>query len=475
MRGLVLQVYSAHRKLCPSAPHPSSSSSSSSSSSLPALPLPPLGGCKKSDLTMARAPQTRTRSSQQGRVSKSTLASSKVSDNHHHHHPPLSIKTQRSHLVVLVNGLFGSRANWRVISRLLAAHLDPEDTVVHVSCVNEFTSTYHGIDTCGERLAQEIRDLVDNKHPHLRRISIIGHSMGGLISRYALGVLYDFNTGLVAGCRPCHFMALVTPHLGCQSTPGPAQVPLINWSSRFPGLQRVTSSIAVPLSSGLFGRSGQQFFLRDRDGASPPLLYRLSHDCPEQGLYFWSALAAFESRTLYANQSGDHLVSWTNASLRFPDEQPPQLEQKRQKQTLWWYRKGGRGVVYEDPLDRAFGKEINQDGVKGENRGTLESLPCSDKAHEEYIDASLRSLRRLPWRRIDVCFAAGFLPLLAHQHIQAQRPWINFVGKATATHVAQQMAAMESVMGRFVEKDSSRWTEERPQEGQRRLELLVTD
>jgi len=379
----------------------------------------------------------------------------------------------KRHLVVLVNGLFGSRADWRVISGLLAAHLDPEEALIHVSRVNEFMSTYHGIDTCGERLAQEIRDIVDTKHPTIRRISVIGHSMGGLIARFALGVLFDHRTGLVAGCQPSHFMALVTPHLGCQSTPGPAQVPLISWSSRLPGLQRVTSSIAIPVSSGLFGRSGQQFFLRDRDGASPPLLYRLAHDCPEEGRYYWSALAAFESRTVYANRSGDPLVGWANASLRYPDELADELHseeyqqknhQKRHKQ-YWWSRRGGRGVVYEDPLEYAFGQNSGTSDEKREGSpATLQSMPCTDKAHEEYINASLRSLRGLPWRRVDVCFAAGFLPMLAHQHILAQIPWINFVGKATATHVARQIAAMESaVVDRRSGADASQQTQTQTQ------------
>ena len=45
--------------------------------------------------------------------------------------------------------------------------------------------------------------------------------------------------------------------------------------------------------------------------------------CRLQGLLFLSALAAFETRTLYANSSGDHLVGWANSSLRRLGELPP--------------------------------------------------------------------------------------------------------------------------------------------------------
>lgn len=83
--------------------------------------------------------------------------------------------------------------------------------------------TFEGIDVCGERLAQEVR-TVAARHPSLRRVSILAHSMGGLISRYAAGRLFDPGSGTVAGLRPCHFVAMATPHLGCDSQYTPAQV-----------------------------------------------------------------------------------------------------------------------------------------------------------------------------------------------------------------------------------------------------------
>lgn len=48
--------------------------------------------------------------------------------------------------------------------------------------------TYQGIDRCGGRLAEEVSTYVE-QHPALQRISVVGHSMGGLIARYALGKL----------------------------------------------------------------------------------------------------------------------------------------------------------------------------------------------------------------------------------------------------------------------------------------------
>lgn len=54
--------------------------------------------------------------------------------------------------------------------------------VLHASQVNQRTSTYDGIDVCGARLAEEVA-RVAAAHPTLTRISVIGHSMGGLLVR----------------------------------------------------------------------------------------------------------------------------------------------------------------------------------------------------------------------------------------------------------------------------------------------------
>jgi hypothetical protein len=124
----------------------------------------------------------------------------------------------------------------QAIRGLLAEHLDPSSTVLFVSHCNERTRTFDGVDVCGERLAAEVR-AVAARHPGLRRISILSHSMGGLISRYAAGRLFDPGSGTLAGLQPCHYVAIATPHLGCDTQHShPAQVPLIGWLAAVPGV-----------------------------------------------------------------------------------------------------------------------------------------------------------------------------------------------------------------------------------------------
>ncbi len=57
------------------------------------------------------------------------------------------------HLIVLVNGLWGSPSNWTVVKEKLRDHLDPQEFIVHASKANTGLATYSGIDICGQRLA----------------------------------------------------------------------------------------------------------------------------------------------------------------------------------------------------------------------------------------------------------------------------------------------------------------------------------
>eukprot|EP00201_Polytomella_parva_P023317 CAMPEP_0175046440 /NCGR_PEP_ID=MMETSP0052_2-20121109/5035_1 /TAXON_ID=51329 ORGANISM="Polytomella parva, Strain SAG 63-3" /NCGR_SAMPLE_ID=MMETSP0052_2 /ASSEMBLY_ACC=CAM_ASM_000194 /LENGTH=332 /DNA_ID=CAMNT_0016310193 /DNA_START=372 /DNA_END=1366 /DNA_ORIENTATION=+ len=181
--------------------------------------------------------------------------------------------------------------------------MDPKDTVFYVSKVNELTKTYDGIDVCGLRLGQEIKTVIDlhrrraeqlssssapspsssRSHPPpfsppnsppsspgFTRISIVAHSLGGLIARYALGVLFEPSKtggkGTIHGLIPCHFISIATPHVGCSGWSGvAAQVPFIGWSPK--PVQSVLAHLSTPVASMLFGRTGSHFFLKD-DGSS---------------------------------------------------------------------------------------------------------------------------------------------------------------------------------------------------------------
>jgi triacylglycerol esterase/lipase EstA (alpha/beta hydrolase family) len=99
---------------------------------------------------------------------------------------------QASHLVVMQHGLHGTTNDFAHFERLFQQYFTQENVFVHCAksnCQGIF-QTYDGVDTGGERLAKEIQEISE-KMPHLKKFSLIGHSLGGLYSRYAIGILYE--------------------------------------------------------------------------------------------------------------------------------------------------------------------------------------------------------------------------------------------------------------------------------------------
>jgi hypothetical protein len=109
---------------------------------------------------------------------------------------------KQTHLYVLVHG-FNSRADHlQYMATEMKRRLGP-NVAVYLSKCNQsqlpsffIHPTHSGIDRGGERLAKEISEVVAKpEHSGLEYISFLGNSMGGLFIRFALGLLFDRETG----------------------------------------------------------------------------------------------------------------------------------------------------------------------------------------------------------------------------------------------------------------------------------------
>jgi hypothetical protein len=59
---------------------------------------------------------------------------------------------------------------------------------------NSGNFTYDGIELGGERVCYEIEDELEKltkRGQKIKRISLVGYSLGGLVARYAVGLLYS--------------------------------------------------------------------------------------------------------------------------------------------------------------------------------------------------------------------------------------------------------------------------------------------
>lgn len=135
-------------------------------------------------------------------------------------------------------------------------------------------------------MAQEIEETLDNLHGQgyrIRKLSIVGYSLGGLVARYAIGLL-DAR-GWLGRLEPLNFTTFATPHVGV----------------RLPA-RGVRSQLFNVLGARTISVSGRQLFLIDSfRGTGKPLLSILA----DPDSIFIQGLAKFKRRSVYANVIND--------------------------------------------------------------------------------------------------------------------------------------------------------------------------
>ncbi|XWS73199.1 hypothetical protein CRYUN_Cryun02cG0105900 [Craigia yunnanensis] len=337
-------------------------------------------------------------------------------------------KVSPEHLVIMVNGLIGSAADWRFAAEQFVKKL-PDKVIVHRSECNYSKLTFDGVDMMGERLAQEVLGVV-KRRPEVRKISFVAHSLGGLVARYAIGRLYEHSSELgqsglyvnslkeehtnssmpyleqpcedrIAGLQPMNFITFATPHLGSR---GHKQLPLL---CGLPFLEKSAPQTAHLVA----GRSGKHLFLTDSDEGKPPLLLRMVDDGDD--LKFISALRAFKRRVAYANANYDHMVGWRTSSIRRQNELP--------KSNLLVIDEKYPHVVY---VERETTNKI-------QNKASSIARAQTSDVEEVMI----QGLTQVPWERVDVSFQKSKQRYVAHNTIQVKSYWLNSDGTDVVFHM----------------------------------------
>lgn len=214
------------------------------------------------------------------------------------------------HLIVLSHGMWGRANDFQYIvdqlrSRGYIRYVSPPrnkgDTrnsqlaaasgIVYCASSNEGYYTYDGIDVCGYRLADEICDVISqlhNKDVKITDLSIVGYSMGGLIARYAIGVLENRGVFSDNGYMDLQkinarvFVTTCSPHVGSNIIQPTISARIFNF-----------------IGSWSMARTSRQCFLRD--SIKRPLFLQMT----QPGTIWVKALARFDRRVLYANIIND--------------------------------------------------------------------------------------------------------------------------------------------------------------------------
>ncbi|KAF1983991.1 lipase/serine esteras-like protein [Aulographum hederae CBS 113979] len=192
------------------------------------------------------------------------------------------------HLAVLIHGLWGNPNHLRYLADGLRERYSEDKLHILVAKRNSGSFTYDGIELGGERVAKEIEETLEQlarDGTTVKKMSIIGYSLGGLVARYTIGLLYHKGWFEEGKLTPVNFTTFASPHLGVRT-------PLIGFHNHLWNV----------LGARTLSTSGRQLFTIDqfRDTGKPLLSVLADPSSP-----FIHGLARFQNRTLYSNVVND--------------------------------------------------------------------------------------------------------------------------------------------------------------------------
>ena len=197
------------------------------------------------------------------------------------------------HLVLLTHGLHSNTsADMLYMKEEIERQQSqiPGEELIITGFTDNVCQTEKGIKYLGTRLAEYLIDLL--KRHRIKKISFIGHSLGGLVQAFAIVYLSVNEPELFKELTLENFIALASPLLG-----------LAAHNPKY---------VKYSLSHGVMGQTGKDLGLhRSVNNGNVPLLYLLS------GNPFQTIIKQFKRRTIYANCENDGIVPLYTSSLLY--------------------------------------------------------------------------------------------------------------------------------------------------------------
>ncbi|RDW86805.1 uncharacterized protein DSM5745_03447 [Aspergillus mulundensis] len=216
--------------------------------------------------------------------------------------PATETSSKADHLCVLVHGLWGNPSHMGTIASALRKRYDESQLHILAAECNTGNLTYDGIEVCGERLAQEVEETLSKLETdghRIQKLSVVGYSLGGLISRYAIGLLFARGWLDNDKLEPVNFTTFASPHLGARAPVRGAQNLLFNG-----------------LGSRTISTSGKQMFLADTfQDTGKPLLSALA----DPNNIFIEGLKRFKHRCVYGNVVNDRTTAFYTTTFSSED------------------------------------------------------------------------------------------------------------------------------------------------------------
>lgn len=186
-----------------------------------------------------------------------------------------------------------------IAKALRATH--PADKL-YILCAkrNSGSFTYDGVELGGERVCLEIQEelqAIERRGGRITKLSVVGYSLGGLVARYAIGLLYA--KGILDSLECMTFTAFASPFLGVRT-------PLHGWANHLWNV----------LGARTLSMSGRQLFTIDKfRNTGRPLLAVLA----DRNSIFYKGLAKFQRRVLYSNIVNDRSAVYYTTGISKTD------------------------------------------------------------------------------------------------------------------------------------------------------------
>jgi len=289
---------------------------------------------------------------------------------------------------------------------------------VCISQANERNKTHDGLKICGSRLVQEICLTIKNRiipeiveiqntgeAPRFHHVtpeildevvifeenevqglndydcpenvvisfSVIAHSLGGLISRYALPyVLREFTY-----LEPFEFLTMASPHLGIRRPGGNIG-------------QKILKYYAEMLCLKFYGQTGQEIYLNDE--------FRLLETLTDPEAIYWNALNRFRHVTLISAPHHDFIVPYVSSSVQFHNHYPK----------VKWFLNPPFFIIGHNGFSEDFNDFLPENihfPIEEEDNGEdMDNFIVDNVREMEYLKRMVINFNKLQIRRLDVFF-----------------------------------------------------------------------
>ena len=198
----------------------------------------------------------------------------------------ITIVLTMRHLIFVQHGMFGFSYFFDNFKKTMESTI--KDSIVFLPSANNFVLSTMGTKRCGTNLANYIENKI-KLYPEAETVSYIGHSFGGVLGRYAIGLLHERDPQIFDKIKPLAFVTISTPHLGVTTNESH-----VKWALKY-----------------FTGPTGKELILKDSaSDLNDPILYEIS----EKDSSYMIALDKFKVKMLYGNLYND-TVSYESACM----------------------------------------------------------------------------------------------------------------------------------------------------------------